>query len=216
MVSTGNGSYNYQGVKGTARTFSAGERIVVTWYNNSASPITFTPKISFNDSDRIGSGATGAWYDMTPLTLAVNGTGTTQYVVTAGSAGSYALVNINCNYTNDQLLICDKIELWTGASAVEAALPPGARISSFNASPNPFNSGVTFSWDPAFGGEKIMVVIFDVKGRAVDALTPSSRGKSPGRVSVTWEAKGMTSGVYIARMVSNSRWMQSGKIMLIR
>src|SRR5262249_54434521 len=34
---------NYQGVTGSPRNFAAGEKIRVTWYNNSANNIAFTP-----------------------------------------------------------------------------------------------------------------------------------------------------------------------------
>lgn len=45
ITSGSNGSYDYQGVTGTSRTFSQGETVQVTWYNNSASSVVFTPKI---------------------------------------------------------------------------------------------------------------------------------------------------------------------------
>jgi len=65
IVVGSNGSYDYQGVTGTARYFAAGERIEVVWFNDSDAAITFTPRISSDDPDRQTFGQTGTWHDMT-------------------------------------------------------------------------------------------------------------------------------------------------------
>jgi hypothetical protein len=214
MTSTGNGSYNYQGVKGTARTFALGERIVVTWYNNTVSPITFTPKVSFNDSDRNGSGVAGTWYDMTPLTVAAKASGTTEYAITSTSAGSYTLVNINCNYTNDHELICDKVELWTG-SAIESpsTMAVGA---SLRVSPNPFKASAMIELGGLTAASQLTVIIFDARGRIVDAFAPSMAERSVGRMQRPWNARGLSSGAYCIRIHSGGRWIQSKMLVLIR
>lgn len=62
-----NGSYNYQGVTGNPRDFVAGERVLVYWYNQGATTITFTPRISLDDSNRPGSN--GTWHSMSELTV---------------------------------------------------------------------------------------------------------------------------------------------------
>jgi hypothetical protein len=62
------GAYDYQGVTGQPRVFAAGERIAVTWYNNSDTVITFAPKISFNDPDRRVAGTAGTWHSMSGVT----------------------------------------------------------------------------------------------------------------------------------------------------
>ena len=61
IVVGNNYSYNYQGVAGSQRSFLSGEKIRVTWYNNSTTSVTFTPNISFTSADRIGAG-TGTCY----------------------------------------------------------------------------------------------------------------------------------------------------------
>jgi hypothetical protein len=107
-------SYNYQGVRGTARTFKENENIVVTWYNNSDAEITFTPKISFNDSDRPDSGVAGTWQNMSAVTVSARKTAESTFTFAAASAGTYSLVNVNVNYSNSLVAICDKIELKGG------------------------------------------------------------------------------------------------------
>jgi hypothetical protein len=111
IVTGGNQTYNYQGVTGAPRSFAAGEKIRVNWFNNSPSSATFIPNISFTDPDRIGSGAAGAWYPMTSVTVPPFASATSEYAFTSASAGSYSLVNVNVNYANTLVIIADKIEL---------------------------------------------------------------------------------------------------------
>jgi hypothetical protein len=98
-------------VSGSSQAFYSGDQITVTWYNSKASSLTITPKISFNDPDRYGSGTAGTWYDMTQVEIAASGTGTTTYTFDANTAGSYSLVNV-CRFTNDcEEVVMDKVEL---------------------------------------------------------------------------------------------------------
>jgi hypothetical protein len=116
-----NGGYDFQGVKGTARTFAAGQQIVVTWYNTSSSARTVTPRISMNDPDRVGwSAVTGTWRSMSTVTVPALGTATSQYTFSSATAGSYSVVNVNVN-TDYSPLVCDKIALVTNV----APLPTG-------------------------------------------------------------------------------------------
>jgi hypothetical protein len=113
-----NGGYDFQGVKGTARTFAAGQQIVVTWYNTSSSPRTVTPRISMNDSDRVGwSPVKGTWRSMNTVTVPALGTATSQFTFSSSTAGSYSVVNVNVN-TDYSPLVCDKIELGTSAAVL--------------------------------------------------------------------------------------------------
>jgi hypothetical protein len=154
-----NEGYDYQGVTGTSRNFVIDEKIVATWYNNSASQVTFTPRMSFTDSDRpdaswysmtqavISSYGTGtseftidgdsdgnysvvaSWYSMTQAVISSYGTGTSEFTIDGDSDGNYSVVNVNVYYSNNEVAICDKIELVTDAAPPEQA-----------SSPNPANS----------------------------------------------------------------------------
>ena len=132
IVTGQNPEYDYQGVTGSSRDFVVDEKIVVTWYNNSASQITFTPRLSFTDSDRPDAG----WYSMSQTIVTPYGTNTSEFVLDAGSAGTYSLVNINCYYTNNQILICDKIELITGSASPGQAANPSPADSATSVSIN--------------------------------------------------------------------------------
>lgn len=119
------GQYNYQGVRGAARNFAPGEVMLAYWYNNSNAPIVFTPRISFDDGDRPGSGAAGTWHPMSTVSVPPLRTAMSQFSLSAGVAGSHSLVNVNSNYDNSQTLICDKIILVPSAAAgAKAPFPP--------------------------------------------------------------------------------------------
>jgi hypothetical protein len=113
---------NFQGVIGVARTFVAGEKVLVTWYNNSTAPIRFTPKISFTDPDRVSAGTGGKWYAMSTVSVPASGSGTSELIVTAERAGRYALVTVNANYAPNLVAICDKIEIVIPNGPVEDKL----------------------------------------------------------------------------------------------
>lgn len=105
----GNPSYNFQGMQGIDRAFTAGEQVVVHWYNAGPDPVGFTPYISFDDPDRRGLDTPGTWHFMTPVTLEPGATGTSALVVDAQIAGVYALVNVNNNLANKEVLVADRI-----------------------------------------------------------------------------------------------------------
>ncbi len=111
IVTGHNPSYDYQGITGTPRTFSEGEIIRVTWYNNAASSVTFTPKLCFDYEGRVING--GTWYNMSQVTVPAGSSGVTIYEVTALSAGNHSKISVNNNFSNYGTLICDKIELIT-------------------------------------------------------------------------------------------------------
>jgi hypothetical protein len=121
-----NGSYNYQGVQGSARNFIAGDRVFVYWYNDSGSPMTFTPRISFTDDDRPISDSIGVWYLMSEITVDARKSFYSEFVFNGTTAGSYGLVNVNANISNFQTLVCDKINLVPFAGGDGDTTPPAA------------------------------------------------------------------------------------------
>jgi chitodextrinase len=120
IVVGSNYTYNYQGVMGTPANFNSGDTVRVTWYNNSANTVSFTPNITFTSPDRIIAG-TGTWNPMTLVTVPSLGIATSEFAFTAANAGSYSLVNVNVNYTNNLVIIADKIELIPVGSSTPAS-----------------------------------------------------------------------------------------------
>jgi hypothetical protein len=111
IVGSSSRQYGTCGVNGSSESFSEGEQIVVTWYNDTGSSVTFTPLVSFDDPDHPDGGTSGTWYEMTQLELDAAETGTSTYTFTGGSAGTYSRVHACRNINNEALLLCDKIEL---------------------------------------------------------------------------------------------------------
>lgn len=132
---------DYMGVAGTARQFSLGERIVVTWYNNSDETVFFSSRISFEDLDHVNGGTSeGNWYTMRSfddyrvmLTEALpHSTVRTVFNITDSGVHKtdevYSSVNVNLAIEwgesgYKQYLICDKIELWNDADFTPPAAP---------------------------------------------------------------------------------------------
>ena len=106
----GNPAYNYQGITGPERTFHEGEKIIVSWYNDGDTAFTFTPKVSFDDTNRRVSNPSGTWYDMQSVTIAPGDSGITTFTIDAVTTGTHATVNVNSNAQYSALII-DKIEL---------------------------------------------------------------------------------------------------------
>jgi hypothetical protein len=96
---------NHAGVSGTPHDFSAGEKIRITFYNNSDSTITAAPMLSFTHDERF-TRADG-WFFIEEKAFAPRSTGVVEYVFSNRSEGSHSVVNV-ANYP--QNLILDKIE----------------------------------------------------------------------------------------------------------
>lgn len=107
-----NGSYNYQGVMGTARHFDVGQVIVVTWKNVSNEVKSFIPIISFEDTDRPISGETGDWYNMSAVKVAPGESTISVFLIDEQTAGTYSVVNTSVNTNHNKALIADKINIF--------------------------------------------------------------------------------------------------------
>ena len=151
---------DFMGVQGTSRPFSVGERIVVTWYNNSDEPISFTSRISFTDEDEPSGGTVeGNWYTMrnyedyryTYSEIQPHATAQTVFNITDTGIHktdeTYALVNINLNIEwfetyQKQFLICDKIELYNDADITAPDQTTGLSATVLS------NAQIRLDWDP--------------------------------------------------------------------
>ena len=143
LPNAGGGEFDdYQGVEGTSRSFTPGERIVVTWYNNSPTETySMTARISFEDSNAPNEdGTDGSWYTMrsfnnyhyTYQEIAPGGTCKTVFNITDSgvhaTAGDHSLVNVNLNIewfdsNPKQYILCDKIELYNDADIISPNAP---------------------------------------------------------------------------------------------
>jgi len=138
------GEYDdFRGVRGTSRQFRAGERIVVTWFNDSDGSFFFTSRISFTDDDTPNEEAPdGNWYTMrsyddyrrTYSEIGPQAVAKTVFDIEDSGVhktdGTYSVVNINLaiewgSTYQKPFLICDKIELLDDADITPPGSPTG-------------------------------------------------------------------------------------------
>ena len=82
--------------------------------------------------------------------------------------------------------------------------------------PNPFNPTTTLSFELASGGY-VSLEIYDVTGRSVGAqnFVPQDQYLSAGSHSVIWDAEGMMSGIYFARLTAGD-FQQTQKLLFLK
>lgn len=100
-----NGQYNYQGVMGTRQLSDDFKYLAFYWTNNSSTSYTFSPRYSFNDSDRVISGVTGDWFTQTPITLAPGET----FIDHVKMDFNARVINSNVNLNQRGAISLDKI-----------------------------------------------------------------------------------------------------------
>lgn len=168
VASTDDEYADYQGVRGSARRFNDGERILVTWYNRSQDVIRFTARISFTDTDQPdGGGMHGRWYTMrsernyreTYTELAPGESGRTMFDIRSSGVhktdSMYALVNVNLAIEWGQnafklQLVCSRIELAADVDRTPPAAPTNLRMEQRS------DSKLSLRWDAP--GDNVGVV----------------------------------------------------------
>jgi hypothetical protein len=189
--------YSYDGVRLDVRPFAAPERIVATWYNGATASVSITPDISFKDGGRIVNGTPADWTKMTSVTIPVGGTGTTQYLFTTATAGSYSLVNIHPGSV-ERNIICDKIELLSGSgTAIETALPMPLGDGELHCFPNPLSRSTAIILPGRL--KEADIRIYDVSGNLVWKF----QGVNVSRTE--WKTGNRASGVYLLKVTSQSK-----------
>jgi hypothetical protein len=102
------------------------------------------------------------------------------------------------------------LDFTTGVAQDAAQLPLGFGLEQNY--PNPFNPATTVEFTLPVAGY-ITLTVYDVLGREVALLDRGERGA--GRHTVAWEARGMASGIYVARLRAEGR-LAEVKMVLLR
>lgn len=190
IFTNGSGGYDFRGVIGAPRDFAAGEKVVVTWYNNTDTIQAFTPQVSFDDSGRPAN-PPGTWADMSAQSIPARRLSESEY--TLAGAGNYTLVNVSASYNPpgyaDGLLVCDKIELFRAGQASVSLLAPGAAAPALSASPNPFSGAISIQ-----AASQAFVRIFDIRGRMVASYILSA-----GEHAWLWRPAALPAGLYLVK-----------------
>ncbi len=106
-------------------------------------------KISFDDPDRPYMGSAGTWHSMSSVTAGPGESAKSFFEFGEGSQGNYGIVNVNVNYANHEILICDRIGLVIPGTDIEPpSVPP-----NLSAVQTPVISGcrISLSWDESSG-----------------------------------------------------------------
>jgi hypothetical protein len=83
-----------------------------------------------------------------------------------------------------------------------------------SASPNPFNPATTITYIVPRTTYGVKMQIYNTRGELVTTLVSEKQG--PGTYRVNWNARGVSSGVYLAQMWIGNRQAASQRIMLIK
>ena len=97
--------------------------------------------------------------------------------------------------------------------SVNDALQTHGELSGFSVTPNPFNPTTTISFEIR-DASLVELKIFDITGREIAAL--STGHGALGQHKVMWNAEGMPSGVYFARLTSVNGQVQTQKLVLMK
>ena len=89
------------------------------------------------------------------------------------------------------------------------------KVALYPAYPNPFNPTTTLRFDIPRSdmGKKVILIIFDIKGREVASLVNGS--KIPGAYEVQWQADKFSSGMYFAKLIYGNI-VKTQKVILLK
>jgi hypothetical protein len=107
------------------------------------------------------------------------------------------------------------VTLGTGTVKVEA--PPAAFALKFNR-PNPFNPSTTIGYEVA-QATRVTLAVYNLLGQEVVRLVDAFR--TPGRYEATWDGRNargqaVSSGVYIYRMTTNTGFVETKRLTLLK
>ncbi len=176
----------YRGISGTSHQFSMGERIVVTWYNNSDETFSFTSRISFTDSNEPDPELLDdKWYTMrsfndyryTYTEILPGSTVKTVFNITDSGVHktdeSYSLVNINLaiewgSTYQKQFLICEKIELFNDADITPPSQPTGLSANVLS------DSKIHLTWNQSSDDVEVVEYLIYMDG-AIEGYSRSNQ-----------------------------------------
>jgi hypothetical protein len=115
--------------------------------------------------------------------------------------------------TDRFVLRVERIATADYAAESEHGEPVPTTFALRGAAPNPFDGATTLRYDVPEAA-RVTVEVFDLLGRRVATLVDAEA--RPGYHSVRWEARGAASGVYVVRMQSETGFVQSRRMTLLK
>jgi hypothetical protein len=165
------------GVRGPARTFARGERIVATWYNASDEVVWFSARVSFTDEDVPDGGtSSGPWYTMRSFDdyrvtySAAQPHASCRTVFNIASAGvhktdaSAGVVNISLHIQwgaseQKSAFVCDRIELSGDADIAPPSRPTGLNATVLS------HSAIALEWSASTDNVGVAEYLVYVDGK---------------------------------------------------
>jgi cyclomaltodextrinase / maltogenic alpha-amylase / neopullulanase len=129
----------------------------------------------------------------------------------SGTRQTLALLSMSVNAYTARILLLDTIAIASGIETPNGSDVPKELTLAQNY-PNPFNpkTGVRFQ---VSGVSDVKIAVYDILGREVAVLV--NERKTPGSYEVTFDGRGLASGVYIYRM-SAGTFVQTRKMLLLK
>lgn len=104
-----NKNYDFTRLEGHEFTLSAGTTVRLVWKNVGVQEITFAPRISFVNAERVSSISDDGWLQGSELSLSPSAQGVSS--ITLDSDITSAFINTNVNYSHNNELVLDRIEI---------------------------------------------------------------------------------------------------------
>lgn len=124
--------------------------------------------------------------------------------------GEYYFYRISGIDNASNIGVLDSVGIFLSVTSVKRPLPETFELKVY---PNPFNPRVTLAFAAA-AGEVAEVEIYDLRGNKICRLPADS--PQTGRISLTWDATGAGTGLYLAVLKINGIPRSKRKLLLIK
>lgn len=114
--------------------------------------------------------------------------------------------------TNGLMFVASDCVTFVGNFPPEDPDPVITQDALGSANPNPFNPTTRINYSVANAGQ-VTLTVFDVRGRVVERLVDGVVGA--GEYTITWDAKGLPSGIYFYRL-ETANFKETKKLVLLK
>lgn len=104
-----NKNYDFTRLEGHEFTLAAGTTVRLVWKNVGVQEITFAPRISFVNAERVSSISDNGWLQGNELSLSPSAQGVSSITLDSDITSSF--INTNVNYSHNNELVLDRIEI---------------------------------------------------------------------------------------------------------
>jgi len=110
-----NKNYDHQGISGSGFTLYPNDQVRMVWKNVSNETISFSPRVSFTDDNRVSANSEAGWNTASTIEVKPGESAISEF--TLEEAVTSTFINVNVNHANNNELILDKIQLVEAANS---------------------------------------------------------------------------------------------------